>query len=219
MYRNPLEYTVLDDVTPIALASSTDATPIVVTVAGHSFSNGDLVLIFGHATNIAANGIYKVANIAATTFELTDRYTGADIAGTGGGAGGATGLVIPAPKILLVEDFQHIDFSVHTAGTATTTLKIAGSLGLLTADAPNFHGDTPNFGATIADDNPYAFIDFADLSGGGVVTDGDTGIVVAGTDINTINEVNSSGLKYVTIFPISWTAGSITIKAKVFNNS
>ncbi len=73
--------------------SSTDATPIVMTSTAHGFTNGDLVLITGHATNTAANGLRRVANAAANTFELTDPYTGANIAGSGGGAGSGGSLV------------------------------------------------------------------------------------------------------------------------------
>lgn len=213
--RDSKEYILLDTITPKAVASSTDATPIVVTASLHGFSNGDLVTIYGHTTNIAANGIYKVANKATNTFELTDRYTGANIAGSGAGAG-SSGLAITTPKIVFAQDFMHGIINIITSGTATLTVKIAGSLGKTLNDTDS-HGDTPNFGATVSVDNPYGFVQAINLDDGTVV-DGSTGIVVAGTDINKTYEINTNAHKYITIIPTSWTAGAITIKLKLFNN-
>ena len=68
------------------IVSSTNATPIVVTVTGHGYSNGDLVSIVSHSTNTNANGFYQIANVAQNTFELVDSK--------GNGVGGATGTVI-----------------------------------------------------------------------------------------------------------------------------
>ena len=207
--RDSKEYTILDGVTPVAVTSSTDATPIVVTATSHGFSNGDLVLIFGHTTNIAANGIFRVANKTDNTFELTDRNTGADIAGTGGGVG-SSGLVIPAPKIPLTQDFANAILSIITSGTATSTLKIAGSAG-------DTNGDSPEFGATQSAANNYSFLAAADLEDG-TLTEGDTGVVVAGTDINKTYEVNTNAIKYLTVFPITWTQGVITVKLLLTSN-
>lgn len=207
--RDFKEYTILNAVTPKAVTSSTDATPIVMTVASHGFSTGDLVLQFGHTTNIAANGIFRVTVLSANTYSLQDRDSGANIAGSGGGAG-ASGLAIPAPKILFVEDFRHVIFSLFTGGSATTTVKVAGSIGKL-------NGDMPNFGGTQNAANPYSYMASINLQDGASVA-GDTGVVVAGTDFARQYEVNVNGLKYVTMYPISWTQGSITIKAQVFND-
>lgn len=214
--RETKEYTILNSVTPQAVTSSTDATPIVVTKNSHGYSNGDLVIIYGHATNVAANGIYRVANKAANTFELTDRYSGANIAGSGAGAGSG-GVMCACPSILFVEDFRHLVLEANTAGTATLTFKVAGSLGKLSADTSNGHGDTPNFGATQDDANGfYNFINLIDLLDGSSIS-GSTGIAVAGTDINKTYELNVNGLKYVTVIPTAFTQGAITIKAKLFN--
>lgn len=207
--RDIKEYTVLDSVTPVAITSSTDATPIVVTATSHGLSTGDIALIYGHTTNIAANGTYKVTRLTADTFSLQNLNTGANIAGTGGGAG-AGGFVCAAPKIVFGSDFRTIVLQVSTAGTATTTLKVAGTLST-TVDT------VPNFGATVSASNPYAFLQIIDLDTGSAIN-GATGIVVAGTDINKQYEINVNSEKYVTVFPTSWTAGAISIKALVTDN-
>lgn len=66
-----------------AIGSSTNAAPIVVTITGHGYSNGDFVIITGHTTNTSANGTWVLANITANTFELSGS--------TGNGVGGASG--------------------------------------------------------------------------------------------------------------------------------
>jgi hypothetical protein len=74
-----------------AIVSSTNATPIVMTVTSHGFTNGDFVFIDGHTTNTAANGYWKIANQATNTFELT-RPDGTN--SVGNGVGGATGYAV-----------------------------------------------------------------------------------------------------------------------------
>lgn len=74
------------------IASSTNATPIVVTSTSHGFTNGDIVSITGHVTNTAANGIWAIAGVAANTFQLTDPITAAN--SVGNGVGGATGRAV-----------------------------------------------------------------------------------------------------------------------------
>lgn len=76
------------DVGVKAITSSTNATPIVVTATSHGFSNGDLVFIDGITTGTSGNGLWKIANQAANTFELTNPITGANAVGNGVGSGG-----------------------------------------------------------------------------------------------------------------------------------
>ncbi len=214
MNPQKLEVTLFDAVTPVAVTSSTDATPIVVTATSHGFSTGDRVLIYGHTTNIAANGIFKVTNLTANTFSLQDEFSNANVAGSGGGSG-SSGLCVKAPPILLISDFRNVILQVGTTGTATMTLKIAGSLGLSAVSygatkSPRY--DYPNFGGTVAPTNTYTFLQLINLDTAAALN-GATGIVVSGSDINTQYEVNINAQKYLTVFPISWSAGAITIKA------
>lgn len=208
------EVTLYDAITPVAVTSSTDATPIVVTATAHGLVTGDRVLIFGHTTNVAANGIFKVTRLSSSTFSLQDEFTGADVAGSGAGAG-SSGLLIKAPPVLLVSDFRNIVLQVGTTGTATTTLKVAGSFGIAAASyaasrSPRY--DYPNMGATVAPSNPYTFLQLINLDTAAAIN-GATGIVVAGTDINNQYEVNINAMKYLTVIPVSWSAGAISIKA------
>lgn len=210
--------TLYSNVTPKAVTSSTDATPVVVTCTSHGFTTGDRVAIFGHTTNLAANGTFKVVVLTANTFQLTDELSGANVAGSGGGAGSG-GLAVVAPEILNVEDFRNIVIQVSTSGTATTTLKVFGSLGKPEASSlvgPRY--DYPNMGATISPANPYSFLQLINLDSGTAIAGG-TGVVVAGTDISNQYEVNINAQKYLTVLPISWSQGAITVKAILTSNA
>jgi len=58
------------------ITGATSATPIVITATSHGFANGDIVWVDSVGGNLAANGVWKIANQAANTFELTDPVTG-----------------------------------------------------------------------------------------------------------------------------------------------
>src|SRR4051812_43683596 len=82
----------------LAISSSTNATPPVITTAAHGYPSGDQVIVGQHATNTAANNIatgtrFYITVLSTTTFSL---YT--DVARTvgvvGNGVGGATGFVV-----------------------------------------------------------------------------------------------------------------------------
>lgn len=216
--RDFKEYTIFDAVTPQTLTSSTDATPIVVTKTAHGLSTGAQVLIFGHATNVAANGIRTITVLSSSTFSLQDPYTGANIVGSGAGAGSG-GYVCTAPRIVLVEDHVNALISFITTGTATLTAKIAGSIGKVISDSNILAADDcPNFGATQSKSNPYTFLQAINQDDGSSVN-GSTGFVASGTDLNTLHEVNINGVKYLTLLPTAWTAGAMTAKVQLFTRN
>ncbi len=72
--------------TRVAIASSTNATPIEITTSSaHGFITGDKVTIVGHTVNLAANGTWIVTWVSATKFTLDSSV--------GSGVGGTTGYV------------------------------------------------------------------------------------------------------------------------------
>lgn len=88
----------------VNIASSTNASPIVVTTAAaHGLAMNQAVIINGHATNTSANGIRLAVVLTPTTFSL---YTLAGVAVAGVGVGGATGTSqsLGLPGITLPED-------------------------------------------------------------------------------------------------------------------
>lgn len=217
MFPQYQEITLYDAVTPVAITSSTDAAPIVVTATAHGFNTGDRVLIIGHTTNLATNGIFKITRLTANTFSLQDEFTGANVAGSGGGAG-SSGICVKAPPILLATGFRNIIFQTGTTGSATTTIKFAGSLGKTPVNSSSPRWDFPNFAATVAPSNPYTFLQALSLDTAAAIN-GSTGLVIAGTDVNVQHEVNVNAQKYITAFPVTWSAGAITLKVLMVTNA
>lgn len=207
-------YTIWNNVTPVAVTSSTDATPIVVTATAHGFTTGQQVMIFGHTTNVAANGIYSVTRLSANTFSLQNINTGANIAGSGGGAG-SSGICVLAPKVPEVSEYRNIILQIGTTGTATLTVKVAGSLGIIgvTGTTPA----CPNFGGTVAPTNPYTFLQAINLDTGAAVN-GATGFAASGADFNTTYEINVNAITFLTLIPTAWTQGAITARLLVADN-
>jgi len=210
MYPERQAITLYDAVTPVAVTSSTDATPIVVTATSHGLKVGNRVLIYGHTTNVAANGIFYITAVTTNTFTLGNEITHANVAGSGAGAG-SDGVCVLAPQIARLGDFRNAILQVGTTGTATVTLGVLGSLGMTAAGAVAPRGNYPNMGATVTPTNPQSFLQVIDLATGAAIN-GATGIVVAGTDINKQFEVNINLQEFLTVIPVSWTQGAITVK-------
>jgi len=125
-----------------AIISSTDATPIVVTVGSTAlFSDGDEVQVDGHLVNLNVNGRHEVKVLSGTTLELQNTK------GNGAGAGGATGNVEPlgaVKKIKLVT-------STPTSGSTRTqkVLAVAGGA-IKIANVSGGTWDDPTKGSTTA---------------------------------------------------------------------
>jgi hypothetical protein len=54
----------------VNIVSTTATAPITVTATAHGFANGDLVLVQGHINNFNANGVWRINNVTANTFDL-----------------------------------------------------------------------------------------------------------------------------------------------------
>ena len=203
MERDSKFYTMLSAGKARTITSTTDATPIVLTLNSHGYSDGDVITIMAHTTNTNANGTWVVSAAATNTFALTGSV------GTGGGAGGADGTLALASTVIDVEDFRHIVLSIDTdgGGDAAFTWKIAGSIA---ESIPDFAD-----GQTVT--NQYDYIDCIDLEDNASV-DGDTGFIVAGADDHVQYQANTDGLKWITIVCTAGTEGELTVKGRLFTN-
>lgn len=135
----------------LAITSSTDATPIVLTVAaGHGYVAGDRVKVAGHLTNVAANGKWTVQAVGGTTITLTGSV------GSGGGAGSAgtieyedPDLVIPKTKCWVAFEALTNDCYIRIGGVATagtdadngTLIKAGATPGVSPAHLQKFYLD------------------------------------------------------------------------------
>ena len=69
-----------------SIVSSTNATPVKLTVTAHGYTSGDVVDVYEHHTNTGANGRFAVTVVDANNILL--------VGSVGTGVGGATGSVI-----------------------------------------------------------------------------------------------------------------------------
>lgn len=96
------------------ITNATNATPIVVTCAGHGYVNGDLVVVSGVVGNTAANGgPYVVSGSATNSFSLQDSVGNAPW--TSGG------------KVQKIVRTANIYDAVMAAVTALQSYKAAGN--------------------------------------------------------------------------------------------
>lgn len=217
MYPQRQEVTLYDNVTPVAVTSSTDATPVVVTATAHGFKTGQRIFISGHSTNIVANGISVAIVLTANTFSIQDEITGANVVGSGAGSGSG-GYALLAPPVIRSVDYRNIVVQLDTAGTTTATFKGLGSQGKTGSFATPPRGGYPNMGATLGPANPYFFTNLINLDSAASLA-GSTGIALVATDVNNEYEVNTNAIQYFTFIPTSWTQGSFSAKALLTTNA
>ncbi len=104
-----------------SIVSSTDATPIVLTMGGgHGFVTGDNIYVTGHLVNVAANGVWSVT-VAVNAITLTGSV------GSGAGAGGATGTAFQQSDLDLIDKSIQAN-AVPDGITATTLTAVANDV-------------------------------------------------------------------------------------------
>ena len=206
MLANGYPYKMLEDVTPVAITSSTNASPIVITATAHGYATGDQVQITQHTTNTSANGTWKVTKVTDNTYSLTENViTG--VISNGVGVGGATGQCYAAPKFVFASDFKSIQHEVNTASSANVTIKVVASN----------QEEYPDFAQIQSKDNRYDYVQLME-SADGNPKNGDKGIEVAATDINKSYEQNHNKSRWVSVILEDYVAGSVNIITTVYSN-
>lgn len=95
---------------PVAVASSTNASPIAVTTSSvHGLTTGDVVEIVGHTVNTAANGVWTVTVTSTTVFTVPN---------VGAGVGGATG------SAMKMETDSNVAFTVNSVFSAVAGVRV-----------------------------------------------------------------------------------------------
>ena len=116
----------------------------------------------------------------------------------------ATGIDYP----MQVSDYNKFMLAFDSASSANMTVKFQGSLS----------EDMPDFAASQTKDNQWDYIDVIDLEDGTPI-DGDTGIVLSGTDNNLQLQANVDALEWICAIVTARSAGSITLKAAAYNHN
>ena len=119
-------------------------------------------------------------------------------------AQGATG----QGNVILCDDATHAIVSIDSDNSANLTLKFAGSI----ADP------APDFTAAQSPTNSFDYLQAKDLEDGSSI-DGDTGFAVSGTDDNRLWEININAVRYLTGVVTARSAGDVTVKVRIYNNS
>ena len=105
------------------ISGATQANPVVLTITGHSYSNGDDIFVTGVTGMTELNGrFFRVANQATNTVELTD-VRGNDIDGTGYtayGSGGSAARIYTVDTPWLEADLFRIKYT-QSADVITIT--------------------------------------------------------------------------------------------------
>jgi hypothetical protein len=198
MSRTVQKYNILDKAAPRAIASSTNASPIVITTgAPHGYVSGDKVSIVGHAVNTNANGSWQIVVTGPTTFQL--------VGSSGNGVGGATGTHAPKSKIAFCVDAENVVLAFDADNASTLTAKVVGSI----------QEEPPDFAKPQSADNQYDFLQIIDLDES-IEVDGSTGVVLAAATVHKMYEVNTNAMRWISVQLIG-TAGALTVKASVFN--
>jgi|AntRauTorckE6833_2_1112554.scaffolds.fasta_scaffold04809_6 hypothetical protein len=199
---SPKSYAIFNATAPRAIASTTNASPIVVTTdAPHGYATGDKIAITGHEVNTNANGYWDIVVTSDTTYEL--------VGSEGNGVGGATGTNYIRAKYASADDFRNAVLSLVTdgGGTAAMTVKVVGSI----------QRNPPDFAKPSSVDNQWSTVQVINLENSTEIN-GDTGIVLAGEDLAAMYEININHLTWVSCI-LEGTAGEITAKISVAQNT
>lgn len=107
------------------ISSSTNATPISVTVPNHGLTTGDTVLVYGHTTNTNANGTWNITVTGTSTFTLNGS-TGNGVGANVGSVRKINNCVITLPTALNANIASHGNRgSGRTAWTAAANVTAA----------------------------------------------------------------------------------------------
>ena len=110
-------------------------------------------------------------------------------------------------SVVSVADYRNVNLQIGTASSANLTVKIQGS----------FSDNMPTFSSAATVSNHWDYIACYDLNTGLLVA-GDTGFVVTGTDDFVNYKVNTDGLKWICATVTARSAGSVTVKADLYDN-
>lgn len=115
------------------ITAASNATPIVITSAGHSLTTGQLVRITGVTGNTDANGVWSVTVLTSSTFSLNDSagnatYTGGGVWITGAGTMTYSNLEAPTdPKVTRRQICRNTNAQTQTFYVDIDTQDLASS--------------------------------------------------------------------------------------------
>lgn len=198
---------------PATITGATQANPVVVTTsAAHGYSNGDKIDITDIVGMTELNGNrYTIANVASTTFELTDVDTGDNIDGTSYTAyesGGESRKAVSS-----VSGLSHLEgkiVSILADGSVMAQKTVASGAITLDYPASRIHIGLPYTSDLQTLKPPYKSIVGSKATASRLIIQvRDTRGLFAGQDANNLKEFKSIIEAYDT--PISLVTGDMSI--------
>lgn len=110
-------------------------------------------------------------------------------------------------KHAFAQDFRNAIFNLDSDNSANLTVKFVASIA----------EDRPDFTSAQSPTNQWDYVQVIDLEDGTSI-DGDTGIVLSGTDDNRQLEANINGIRWISAIVSGYSAGDVTVKARLFTN-
>lgn len=108
---------------------------------------------------------------------------------------------------MLVKDYRHITVAIATASSANLTIKCVGSIA----------ATEPTFTSAQSSTNVYDFIGMYKYEDAALI-EGDTGVVLAGTDDIALYTVNVDGLIWLNFRVTAYSTGNVTVNAVGYTN-
>lgn len=223
------KYETIVDRIGILTANFTAATTDIITSAAHGLKNSDMVVLTTTDTlpaGLSTSTVYWVIEAATNTFELSstavENYTtgdqgkpGTPVDITDTGTGTHTFTMHDIGKSINVEDYKYCTAAVHGASSANIDIGFVGSIG----KSPTDDG-CPDFSAAQAYNNSWSYVETAAVTNGTAVDGAADAISQTGTNKHEIHRINLSelNLKWLNIRMSGWSAGTVTVFVKLFNN-
>lgn len=157
------------------VAGTTNATPDVITVTGHTFVNGDKVTGMGSVGDTAINGVFLVTSVSGDTLELTD-LLGNPINGNGAYTGGGS---LTSPDLIT---------------SPGNNLQVGQQVTIASAT-----GDAAINGIRIVDSTPTAGSTFTVTDTDGNLINSSGAYIGGGTVTNPIQFTTQAGLRSISV--------------------
>jgi len=109
-------------------------------------------------------------------------------------------------QVVDVTKYRNVVVAVGTSGSADCTIQVQGSI----ENKKNI-----DFSLPASETNMWSYITAGELSGSSVPS---TGIVFSGTDGVKLFELNTNGIRTMTLNVTAYSAGQITSKVRLFSD-
>ncbi len=226
--RNIKNYVIVDRIGILTDTFTVDKDTDICTQSAHGLKNGDMVVLTSSGTlpiGLALATIYWIIEATTNTFKLSAISVANYTTGLGGAGYAAVNITADATdtdtytmhdigKNIDVSEFRHAIVAVNGYGSTNIDVGFCGSIG----KSPAALDDCPDFSATSSDVNSWGWIDIVSLHNNTSIDGSAASISMGGSATNLLYEINVNGLKWLNVLLSGWSAGSVTVTIRLFND-